>query len=77
MDALMSIWTGKSEKPRHAGPWTDGKVRPQWLRRDGGKAPAIGPTGRSSFMRAFGDRREQAYRAYVERISNAWRDHER
>jgi hypothetical protein len=70
----MTSWPGKP-RPRTAGPWLrDGKVQAQWVPRVGGNVPSVGG-GKNRAMLGFGDRREEAYRAYVDRISNAWRTH--
>jgi hypothetical protein len=46
-------------------------VDPEWMRPDGGPAPAIGGS-LATLRHAYGDRRAQAYADYVHRISTAW-----
>jgi hypothetical protein len=50
--------------------------QPAWINWDG-RVPVVGPSGNSPSRRFFGDRREEAYANYVQRISNAWRNHRR
>jgi hypothetical protein len=57
------------KKPYYAGPWGD--QRPEWL-RNGGRVPAIGPTGRSPYSRTHMDAREAAWQRMCDRVSTAY-----
>jgi hypothetical protein len=75
----MNHWPGKP-RPSTAGPWPAPDRRPSWepawidYTRN---PPAVGPTGNSPSRRFTGDRREEAYANYVDRISNRWWRHKR
>ena len=69
--------TGWKQKPRHAGPWGDGRPerpKPRWV-GDGGNVPSIGGSGRALLRGLYSDKREQAWQQMCDRVSNRWRTH--
>jgi hypothetical protein len=63
--------TWKKPPSRHAGPWwRDGRCPvARWARTDGAPLPSVGG---GALQRAYGDRREQAYRDMCAKVSVAY-----
>jgi hypothetical protein len=72
---LSDGWRYKRDKPRHAGPWLSDGVPRQELQF--GRMAMVGPAGGRAFRNANMSDGEAARQRYIDRISNAWRDHRR
>jgi hypothetical protein len=67
-------------KRKGHGPWqsaSSSSTKPAWVKPSGSNMPAFGSRGTSPYGSAHMDARETAYRAMVDRVSNAWKSHRR